>query len=531
MKNLLHDYFLFTGKAMALFSFLIIAQPINGYGFNGHERGGANVGSENDKTEIYSYDIDARTVVGAGATMIENHLKHVITSLRLIAAAPSTRSGIWPEIRPGLQMLTESVPGAALYIEPDGGYYSVDRGYTGLNLSDRDYFEPLFNKQEIHGALIYSRSTGKKSVLVAVPAIENDEVTGAVALSIFLDDFQEMISESLNLPPDYLWYVLDEQGSTVLHPRSDFVFMYPAEEGGPSMLQAVQTITTKNEGNTSYDFAGRSTHVLFKKIPFNNWRIILGKIGEQKADEYMPAAYETLDNLKSTVNLHLKEMDKSLDNLIKTFNGRFPPEHVARNGFRNVYQQNKYVVSISLIDTEGKIVLAEPSDFHPTQGMSIRDQESFFIMQKNKAPLLSSSFIAMEGFDAVCLKYPITDEKGNFHGSVSLLIRPDVMIEEIAAPYIAETIYEPWIIEPDGRIIFDKSFDGTGKMLFLDYRFEEMKTLLELGEKISNNVSGQSDYVYAPPGSDEKEVKMAVWDTVRMHKTEWRVIISYKPYD
>lgn len=145
--------------------------------------------------------------------------------------------------------------------------------------------------------------------------------------------------------------------------------------------------------------------------------------------------------------------------------------------------------------------------------------------------MLSSSFVAIEGFDAVCLKYPITDDNGNFHGSVSMLIRPDIMIEEIAAPYIAETVYEPWIIEPDGRIIFDKSFDGTGKMLFLDYRFEEMKTLLELGEKISNNVSGQGDYVYSAPGSDEKDVKMAIWDTIKMHNTEWRVIISYKPYD
>ncbi len=531
MRNLLQNCYPLTGKAVTLITFIIIAHGINAYGLQGHDGYGINAGSEHDKTENYSYDIDAMTVVGAGATLIENHLKHVITSLRLIAAAPSTRSGIWPEIRPGLQMLTESVPGAALYIEPDGGYYNVESGYTGLNLSDREYFVPLFNKQEIHGALIHSRSTGKKSVLIAVPAIENDEVTGAVALSIFLDDFQEMISESLNLPTDYLWYVLNEKGSTVLHPRTDFVFMNPAEEGGPSMLQAVQTITTENEGHTNYYFAGRNTHILFKKIPFNNWRIILGKIGERKADEYMPAAYETLDNLRSTINLHLNEMDKSLDNLIKTFNGRFPPEHIARNGFRNIYQQNKYVVSLSLIDTDGKIVIAEPSDFHPSQGMSIRDQESFFTMQKNKAPMLSSSFIALEGFDAVCLKYPITDDNGIFHGSVSLLIRPDVMIEEIAAPYIAETVYEPWIIEPDGRIIFDKSFDGTGKMLFLDYRFEEMKTLLELGEKISTNASGQGDYVYSAPGSDEKDVKMAIWDTIKMHNTEWRVIISYKPYD
>ncbi len=478
-----------------------------------------------------TYDIDAKVVLGAGVAIIENHLSHALTSLRLVAAAPSTRSGIWPEIRNGLQTLSEAIPGAALYIEPDGGYYSVDRGYTGLNLADRDYFGPLFKGQEIHGSLIYSRSTGKKSVLLAVPAFDNDEVTGAVALSIYLDDFQELIAESFNLPPDYLWYVLNEHGSTVLHPRSDFVFMNPAEQGSPSMLHAVHTITTQKEGYTSYYFAGRNTHIIFQKIPFNNWRIVLGKIGERQVDDHMPAAYEILNNLQAAVNSHLKSMDKSLDELIQSFNGRFPPEHIARNGFRNLYQNNPFVVSSSLIDAQGQIVYAEPSEYHPSQGMNIRDQESFFVMQKNKAPMLSSSFIAMEGFDAVCLQYPIIDDRGNFHGSVSLLIRPDIMIEKIAAPFIVETAYTPWIMEPDGRIIFEKTFDGTGKMLFLDYRFDDMKTLLQLGEKISKHSSGQGDYVHSTPSGDEKSVKMAVWDTVSLHNTEWRIIISYQPYD
>jgi hypothetical protein len=489
------------------------------------------VSDQLNKTEQPNYDIDASVVIGAGATLIEGHLNYALTSLRLIAASPSTRSGIWPEIKTGLQTLSEAIPGAALYIEPDGGYYNAEKGYTGLNLSDRDYFRPLFAGREIHGALIHSRSTGKNSVLIAVPVFENDEVTGAVALSIFLDDFQELISESLNLPSDYLWYVLNEHGNTVLHPRSDFVFMNPKEQGGPSMLQAVQTITTEEEGYTSYYFAGRKTHILFKKIPFNNWRIVLGKIGEKQADEHMPEAYEILEELKTAIITHLKKIDESADVFVSSLNGRFPPEHIARSGFKRIYENNQFVVSCSLIDAEGTIIYSEPPDFYPSQGTSIRDQENFFVMQKNKAPMLSSSFLAVEGFDAVCIQHPITDDRGTFFGSVSLLIRPDIMIEEIAAPYVAETIFEPWIIEPDGRIIFDKSFNGTGKMLFLDYIFEEMKTLLELGKEISSNPTGQSDYVFSQPGSDDKSIKMAIWDTLSLHKTQWRVIISYQPYD
>lgn len=477
------------------------------------------------------YDIDAMAAVGTSAALIERYLMHALTSLRLIAASPATRSGIWPEIRPNLQTLCNAIPGAALFIQPDGGYYSVEKGYTGLNLSDRDYFAPLFDGHEIHGSLIYSRSTGKKSVLMAVPAFDNEEVTGAVALSIFLDDFQELVSNALNLPSNYLWYVLNEEGNTVLHPRTDFVFLSPAEQGSPSMVNAVETITSNDKGYTSYIFAGRNTHILFKKIPFNNWRMILGKVGERIEDEHMPEAIDMLAKLQNTINSKLKEMDINLDKTVDLFNGRIPPEHIVRNSFRRLYEANPYIVNCALVDNEGNILYAEPSEFQLTEGENIRDHESFFVMQKNKAPLLSSSYLAVEGFDAVSLQHPIIDETGAFHGSVNLLIRPGVMIEEIIAPLVAETFYEPWIMEPDGRIIFDKSFDGTGRMLFLDYRFEEMNDLLALGDKISDHQNGQSDYVFVDRESGESVVKMAVWDTITLHNRQWRLIVSYTPYD
>ncbi|MFP4691368.1 MAG: hypothetical protein ACLFMU_05590, partial [Bacteroidales bacterium] len=117
------------------------------------------------ENESMTYDIDARAALGTATALIDRYLQHALTSLRLIAGNPATRSGIWPEIRPGLQTLRNAIPGAALYIEPDGGYYSVDGGYTKFNLSDREYFKSLFNGAEIHGSLIYSRSTGKQSVL------------------------------------------------------------------------------------------------------------------------------------------------------------------------------------------------------------------------------------------------------------------------------------------------------------------------------------------------------------------------------
>lgn len=477
------------------------------------------------------FNIDARAAVGTSSAIIERNLLHALTSLRLIASAPATRSGIWPEIRPALQTLCDVIPGAALYIQPDGNYYSVEQGFTGLNLSDRSYFRPLFEGNEVHGSLIYSRSTGKKSVLMAVPSFEDGEVTGAVALSIFLDDFQELISKALNLDPDYLWYVLNEEGNTVLHPRSDFVFLSPAEQGSPSMIEAVEAIVTNDRGYTSYKFAGRNTHILFQEIPFNNWRMVLGKIGEPIEEEYLPEAYEVLTKIKSVVLDELKKMDRNLDKMVQSYNGQIPAEHIVRNSFQRFYENNPYVISCALIDPDGTIVYAEPSEFHLSQGRSIRDQENFFIIQKNRAPMLSNSFLAIEGFDAVSLQYPIIDSQGTFFGLVSILIRPDVMVEELSTPIVAETLFEPWVMEPDGRILFDKSYAGTGRMIHLDYLYEEKKTFRQLGEMITQKKTGKGDYIHVEPKTNESVVKMAIWDTIELHDAQWRIIVSYPPYD
>ncbi len=483
------------------------------------------------ETGLDSWDIDAQTTLGATVKLTEQYLKHALDALRFIAASPATRSGIWPEMLPSMHMLRKSIPGAALYIEPDGNYYSVDYGYTRINLSDRDYFDALFSGEEIHGSLIYSRSTGKQSVFVAVPVFEGDEVTGAVALSIFVEDFQQLIADALQLSPDYLWYVLDEDAYTVLHPRSDFVFMNPAKQGSPSLSVAIDDIMASDKGYTSYVYGGRNTHILFRKLTFNDWRVVFGKVGETVEDEYMPEAYDILERLTGSLQEVLTEMDESLDKAMEDIGGSFPPEHVARNVFQDLYDEQPFIVSCALIDTEGVITYIEPTEFHSSEGQHIRDQENFFMMQKNRAPLLSNSFLAVEGFDAVSLQHPIADEQGNFFGSVSLLIRPDVMIEELATPFVSETIYEPWVMEPQGRIIFDRAFDGTGRMLFLDYRFEEQKTLLELGDKIADNETGRSDYIFYDEARDERMVKIAIWDTIELHDAAWRVILSYPPYD
>jgi len=151
-KKLTVKTFIFAVGCLVLF---VIALPTDGTSFAGESPEIPKLSSNTEEVSYGSdtWKLDGRAALGTTVALTEQYLKHSLTSLRLIAQSPATRSGIWPQIRPGLAALKEAIPGAALYIEPDGNYYSVEKGYTRLNLSDREYFGPLFRGEEVQDHL------------------------------------------------------------------------------------------------------------------------------------------------------------------------------------------------------------------------------------------------------------------------------------------------------------------------------------------------------------------------------------------
>ncbi|WP_214060996.1 MULTISPECIES: hypothetical protein [unclassified Mesotoga] len=88
-----------------------------------------------------------------------------MAALRVLSNTQEVLSGDWLNIEPLLMIFNESYEGLAMYIEAKGDYYTVQRDWTGLNLSDRGYFPILQSGHEVSGYRVMSRSTGKRSIV------------------------------------------------------------------------------------------------------------------------------------------------------------------------------------------------------------------------------------------------------------------------------------------------------------------------------------------------------------------------------
>jgi hypothetical protein len=114
---------------------------------------------------------ELRLLLNSFGALGEGYVAGVFRCLKLISATEEARSGEWGKMRTLLATFGESgIKAAAVWFaKPDGSYYTVEKGLTGLNLSDRPYFPGLMAGGEVTGALVLSKSTGKRTVIVAVP--------------------------------------------------------------------------------------------------------------------------------------------------------------------------------------------------------------------------------------------------------------------------------------------------------------------------------------------------------------------------
>jgi len=111
------------------------------------------------------------------------------------------------------------------------------------------------------------------------------------------------------------------------------------------------------------------------------------------------------------------------------------------------------------------------------------------------------------------------------------LIRPELMIDSLLKKNTIPDDYELWMMQSDGMIIYDQDKEELGKMLFSDPIYAGYESLLKLGKKIAAAPAGKGSYIFFAPEHKEKVIKNAVWQTVRLHNREWRVVLAYRPYE
>jgi len=468
-------------------------------------------------------------MLGAASHYVDTILSDATASLGLIASTPEAKRGEWKGIRPYLAQLKKKLPGVYSFILPNGDYYTLDRDFTNLNLSNRGYFKPLFTGNVVKGFPIQSRSTGKKSVFVAVPIVVEGKVTGALGISVFLDELNARLNRDLDLPPHYTWYILNSEGNTMLDKEREFIFMNPLTQGSDSLRKAVTEALKKESGTMQYQLDGHR-EAYYQKLPNFEWWMFLAMVEE--GDNKVPQKLNlTLERFVPELQDQLDKIDASLAAQIEKNGVNVHNKSEVRKLLRTVIDANPNIVDATFIDTHGVLRLAEPGDYKNFEGSDISSQEHVVAMLKDPAPLLSGGFISVEDFLGMVIARPIYANKKEFAGTVSALIRPELLIAPMIGKSMIPEDYELWIMQTDGMIVYDLDKEEIGKMLFSDPIYQEYESLQKLGRNIAAAPEGEGSYIYLAQGLEEKVIKKVIWKTVKLHDREWRVVLAYRPYN
>ena len=467
-----------------------------------------------------------RLLLNSFAALGEGHVENVLHGLKIMSVTEEVQSGEWEKMREVLaEFGRRDIEAAVWFALPDGSYYSVEKGLTGLNLRDRQYFPRLMTGEEITGDLVISKTTGKRIAVVAVPIKKNGKIIGALGASLAVEDISRMLDEKMGLPENMFFYALDQKGQTALHRVSALLFAYPSDMGSKSLAKTVTEMLAKPEGAVTYDFYGERS-VVFKKFPLTGWVFAIGivtGIPGQPVAELPPI----LSELEKEITADLNKMDQDLARLAGRISEKDLKTAQTRKMLGDLCRSYPYAVDCAVVDHNGRMVLVEPAEYAVFEGRDISTQEQIIRLRESKKPVLSNVIKTVEGIDAVDLEHPVFSSQGEFAGSVSLLFRPESLLSYILTPVLQGMPAEAFVMQTDGRILYDADKEEVGRMLFDDLMYKPFPQLLALGTLISREKKGAGNYEFKQEGSEKLVKKDAHWATVGLHGTEWRLIVMH----
>lgn len=222
---------------------------------------------------------ELRTVLNTFTALAEEHVEGVLRGLKLLSATEEVKGGQWDAMKGLLAEFGKSGinPAAVWFARPDGSYYTVENGLMDKRLTDRPYFSGLMAGDDVVGELLISKSTGKRSAVIAVPVKKDGRVVGAVGVSLSVEDMSRMLDQRMELPEGMVFYALDAKGQCSLHRKSDLLFGFPSDMGSETLKEAVGEMLSKQDGVVRYRFNGAKT-VVFKRSRLTGWTFAIGAV-------------------------------------------------------------------------------------------------------------------------------------------------------------------------------------------------------------------------------------------------------------
>lgn len=233
-----------------------------------------------------------------------------------------------------------------------------------------------------------------------------------------------------------------------------------------------------------------------------------------------------LEDVRVAMQDALDALGADLERAAAALQGLDPTDAQAAAILRELCEgQQPHAVDCASVDRGGIMVAVEPGKYSEAAGADISGQEQIERLHATQAPVMSGLFLAVEGFHAVDVEYPVLDSGGEFAGSVSLLMQHEAFIRNALGGILKGNPHELWVSQVDGTVLYNPDRMEIGRNVLRDSLYQGSESLLRFTREMVREEKGSGRYRYFRTGFTDLIWKDAWWTTVSLYGTEWRLIL------
>jgi hypothetical protein len=187
-------------------------------------------------------------------------------------------------------------------------------------------------------------------------------------------------------------------------------------------------------------------------------------------------------------------------------------------------REHSWTVSSLVVDRDGIVRTIAPDNYRGIVGVDYGSLYPANEVNRLQAPFTSNVFLLGEGFYGVMQSAPIVSN-GTYLGYVDITYRPEVLIDRVVSREVSGTGYDAWVVQADGRILYDVHGEEIGRNLLSDPLYQD-PGLKEFFSRVVSEPSGTGVYRYWDRDWERQVTKEAVWDTAGIDGAVWRVVLT-----
>ena len=242
---------------------------------------------------------------------------------------------------------------------------------------------------------------------------------------------------------------------------------------------------------------------------------------------------QTIASQNKQQEIYVKQASLSIQNFFNQFNHslKFLSSKDAIKNFNEnskIFLKDYYkahigeINAVTRISAEGIILYTYPY-VEEVIGLDVSSQKHNAEIIKIKKPVISDAFITVQGYSAVAYAYPVISE-GEYKGCISIVIPFKLIAEKYIEIIKIAKSSSSFVLSEEGTELYCSIENHIGKSIFNHTKTDH--TLGKIIQSMMERKSGEGEYTFIDPNTNNSTNKMVVYGSVPLENTFWSIALE-----